>query len=48
MEPNTYFIISAVLFLTALGAAAPFASAAALIVAGAMLCGGLFTKFAGR
>ncbi|MBQ3425832.1 MAG: hypothetical protein IJH37_01670 [Clostridia bacterium] len=45
MEPCTYFIIAAILFIISFGATAPIASAASLAIAAIMLAGGLYTKF---
>ncbi|HIU56233.1 MAG TPA: hypothetical protein IAA61_00305 [Candidatus Ornithomonoglobus merdipullorum] len=45
MKPSTYFLISAILMLAALGASAPFAAAASAAVSAVMFAGGLITKF---
>lgn len=45
MEPCTYFIIAAILFIISFGASAPVAALASLAVAAVMLAGGLYTKF---
>ena len=44
MKPSTYFIVSAILLLTAFGAQAPFAAAASAAVSAVMLAGGIITK----
>ena len=44
MEPCTYFIIAAILFIISFGATVPAASTAMLTISLIMLAGGLYTK----